>query len=196
MASKNAHSAVSLRYAGALVDTAEKAGRLPSVEKDLSEFESMLAASADLQAMVASPVIKRDAQVRAVAALADKAGFQAETKNFLQLLAYNRRLPGVADVIAAVRAESARRRGEVSARVQTAFALSPEQSKAVQDAIAKSLGRKVTLNVEVDKTLIGGMIVTVGSHMIDDSVKRKLERLERAMKSNTNQNQTVKKEAV
>lgn len=196
MASNNAHNAVSRRYAGALVDTAEKAGRLPAVEKDLSEFESMLSASAELRALVASPVIKRDAQVRAVAALADKAGFQPETKNFLQLLAYNRRLPGVAGIVAAVKAESARRRGEVSARVQTAFALSPEQSKAVQDAIAKSLGQKVTLNVEIDKTLIGGMIVTVGSRMIDDSVKRKLERLERAMKSNTNMNETVKKEAV
>jgi F-type H+-transporting ATPase subunit delta len=129
-------------------------------------------------------------------ALSEKAGFQKETKNFLMLLAHNRRLPLLESMVLAFQEEMAKRRGEVTAHVQTAFALSPEQTRQIQDTLASSLAQKIILNVSIVPSLIGGMIVTVGSQMIDDSVKRKLERLERAMKSNSNQNETLKKEAV
>ncbi|MBN8521813.1 MAG: F0F1 ATP synthase subunit delta [Alphaproteobacteria bacterium] len=196
MASQHAHRAVASRYASALVDTALTADNLSSVEKDFAELISMLSASADLQAMTESPIIARTDQVNAVSALSEKAGFQKETKNFLMLLAHNRRLSLLESMILAFQEEMAKRRGEVTAHVQTAFALSPEQTRQIQETLASSLAQKVILNIDIDPSLIGGMIVTVGSQMIDDSVKRKLERLERAMKSNSNQNETLKKEAV
>lgn len=193
MASKHTSAAASSRYAGALVDTAQKAGVLPAVEQDMADLAAMIAGSPDLQKLLKSPVLKREQQMGAVDALSAKAGFQILTKNFLLLLAQNRRLSALENMIESVKAEAATLRGEVSAHVQTAYALTPEQTKTLSDTLAKSTGQKILLNVEINKELIGGMIVTVGSQMIDDSVKRKLERLERAMKSNSNQNTGLEK---
>ena len=194
MASKHIPTAASSRYAGALVEAAQNAGALVAVEKDMADLAAMIAVSADLRTLLKSPVLKREQQMAAVDALSAKAGFQTLTKNFLLLLAQNRRLSALENMIESVKAEAATLRGEVSAHVQTAYALTPEQTKTLSDTLAKSTGQKILLNVEINKELIGGMIVTVGSQMIDDSVKRKLERLERAMKSNSNLNETAKKE--
>ena len=169
---------------------------METVEKDLESFSLMLASSEDLQRTVESPLIKRPELQKAMTALADKAKFHKLTKNFLCLLAENRRLGMVASIIQAVKGDMARRRGEVNAKVETAFALSDAQTKALKDTLAKSLGSKVTLDVSINRDLIGGMIVTVGSRMIDDSVKRKLERLERAMKSNSNTNKSHQQKEV
>lgn len=196
MASKQTSGAAALRYASALVDTAIEAKALEAIEKDLNEFEAMIAASPDLQDLIRSPLFNRDEQRSAVGAIADKAGFNVLTRNFLSLLAENRRLNIVSAVIAAVKADMQRRRGEISANVQAAYKLSAAQQKALQEALGKATGRSVTLNVDINTDLIGGMIVTVGSRMIDDSVKRKLERLERAMKSGSNQNSTTKEEVI
>lgn len=192
MASRQTSGAAALRYATALVDTAVEAGSLDAVEQDLKDFEGMLSASEDLQNLICSPLIKRGQQRDAMVAVAQKAKFNSLTQNFLALLAENHRLNIISAIISAVKTDMSRRRGEVVADVQAAFALSDLQTKALKDALGKATGKNISLNVEIDRDLIGGMVVTVGSKMIDDSVKRKLERLERAMKSSSNTNVTNK----
>lgn len=188
MASKKTTGAAALRYATALVDIAESLKKIDSVEKDLNDFEAMIAASADLQYFLKSPLISRAQQQVALQNLSKKAGFQDITSNFLALLAQNRRLGMVQNMMNAVRMETSRRRGEISAHVESAFKLSAAQEKALQESLAKAMGQAVAVSVEVKEDLIGGMVVTVGSQMIDSSVKRKLERLKIAMKSNANNN--------
>ncbi len=183
MASTSKTGQVASRYAAALIDMAEKADSVAKIEKDFAELEAMIASSADLQSLIRNPLMNRNQQQAAILAISAKAGFSPLTNNFLGVLAQNRRLPAVDAVIRAVKAELARRRGVVDARVQTAFALSDEQTKALQKSLSDAMGSHVTLNVEVDRDLLGGLIVTVGSRMIDDSVRRKLERLKRAMTS-------------
>lgn len=169
------------RYATALLDMATAAKTLDRVEKDMHDFAAMLQASPELRALVRNPLIGRTQQQRAVKAVAEKSQFDQLSVNFLGVLAHNRRLSAVAEVIAAFHRECARRRGEVAARVQTAYALTPAQTEALQKELSQALGSQVALNVEVAKDLLGGMIVTVGSRMVDDSLKRKLERLKRTL---------------
>lgn len=167
---------------------------MEAVERDLRDLSLMLDGSADLEAMVLSPVVGREKQKKVMATLAEKAKFHQFTKNFLMLLAENRRLREIRAMIAAVQSNLSSRRGEVSANVQVATALTAAQTKALQNSLSKSLGHNVTLDVGVDKDLIGGMVVTVGSRMIDDSIKRKLERLRTALKSQSNMNANKEKE--
>ena len=188
MASKQTSGAAALRYATALVDIAAETGKIDAVEKDLNDLEAMIAASDDLQTLIHSPLLSRGQQQEAVQAIAAKAKFQDITSNFLALLAQNRRLNMLVAMINAVRMDISRRRGEISAYVQSASKLTPAQEKALQESLAKAVGQAVAVNVEVKEDLIGGLVVTVGSQMIDDSVKRKLERLKIAMKSNANNN--------
>lgn len=188
MASKQTSGAAALRYATALVDIAVETGKIDAVEKDLNDLEAMIAASEDLQTLIHSPLLSRVQQQEAVQAIAAKAKFQGITSNFLALLAQNRRLNMLVAMINAVRMDISRRRGEISAYVQSAFKLSPAQEKSLQESLSKAVGQAVAVNVEVKEDLIGGLVVTVGSQMIDDSVKRKLERLKIAMKSNANNN--------
>lgn len=195
MASQNTSGAAALRYATALVDIALESGKSDAVEQDLIAFQTALVDSAELQNLTRSPLISRQDKQDAVQAIAKKAKFQDITSNFLALLAQNNRLSMVSGIINAVRMELSRRRGEISASVQSAFAMSPAQEKALQESLAKAMGQAVAVNVEVDKSLIGGMVVTVGSQMIDDSVKRKLERLKIAMKGGVNNNLTADKAA-
>ena len=188
MASQKISGAAALRYATALVEIAAHGKKIDSVEKDLNDFAMMLNGSDDLKKLVASPLISRQDQQQAIAAIAKKAKFQDITINFLSLLAQNRRLPMVGAIIAAVRTEISKMRGEVSAHVATAFKLSKAQENALHESLAKAVGKSVNVELEVQEDLIGGMVVTVGSKIIDDSVKRKLERLQIAMKSNANNN--------
>ena len=188
MASKQTSGAAALRYATAFVDIAESQNKIDSVEKDLNDLESMVQGSEDLQKLMNSPLISQEEKIKAVQAIGAKAKFQDVTVNFLSLLAQNSRLNMTMPIINTVRAEISRRRGEISAQIQTAFKLSKEQEKALQESLAKAVGQAVAINVEVKQDLIGGMVVTVGSQMFDASVKRKLERLKIAMKSNANNN--------
>lgn len=192
MAGKSRESGlVAGRYASALLDMAAESKAIETIEKDMTDLSSMMAASPDLKAFIQNPLIGRGQHKRILSSLAEKAGFQALTRNFLGVLAHNRRLPILASVMTAFREELRRRRGEVQARVQTAYALSPAQTKTLQDELSKAMGSRVTLDVEVNKDLLGGMVVTVGSRMIDDSVRRKLERLKRSMSAGSNQNQST-----
>ncbi|HPD83746.1 MAG: F0F1 ATP synthase subunit delta [Alphaproteobacteria bacterium] len=188
MASKQTSGAAALRYATALVDSAEASKKIDAVEKDLNDLEAMISDSKDLQNLIHSPLISQSDKIKAIQAIAQAAKFQNITSNFLALLAQNSRLNIVMAIVKAVRKEISSRRGEVSANIQSAFKLSKEQEKALQESLAKAVGQAVAIQVEVKEDLIGGMVVTVGSQMFDASVKRKLERLKIAMKSNANNN--------
>jgi len=191
VASKQTSGAAALRYATALVEIAANAKKIDSVEQDLNELEAMIEGSTDLQNLLKSPLISREDQQASIVAIAQKAKFQDITTNFLNLLAQNRRLNMLPSIMNAVHMDISRLRGEVSAHVASAFKLTKEQENALQESLAKAVGKAVSVQVDVQEDLIGGMVVTVGSQIIDDSVKRKLERLKIAMKSNANNNSEV-----
>lgn len=195
MASKQTSGAAALRYATALVEIAADSKRIDAVEQDLNDLEAMLATSPDLQILIKSPLISRVEQQKSIKAIAQKAKFQDITANFLSLLAQNRRLSMLPSIVNAVRINISRLRGEVSAHVASAFKMSKAQEDALQVSLTKAMGQTVAVKVDVQEDLIGGMVVTVGSQIIDDSVKRKLERLKIAMKSNANNNASDQKVA-
>ncbi|WP_374449236.1 F0F1 ATP synthase subunit delta [Stella sp.] len=183
MAAKASESAgLAERYASALFDLADERRTVDAVADDLRRLRTMLADSPDLRRLVRSPVLGREQQGRAVAAIADQAGFDALTRNFLGLLARNRRLFAVESMIAAFLAELARRRGELTAHVTSAAPLSESQLSTVTDALRRAVGGKVTVDLAVDPSLLGGLVVRVGSRMVDSSLRTKLQRLELAMK--------------
>ncbi len=170
------------RYAAALFDLAQEERQLPQVEADLKAFQAMLDASADLRRLVRSPVISADDQAKGLDAVLRKAGVSSLTANFFRLIARNRRLFAVADMMRNFRALLARERGEVSADVVSAHALTPEQLNALKDALRVQIGKDVQVNTRVDPALLGGLVVKVGSRMIDSSLRTKLDNLKVAMK--------------
>lgn len=170
------------RYASALFELADENKALDRTATDLAGLKRMLAESPDLARMVRSPVLSRGEQGRAMAAIMEKAGFSDLTRRFIGLVAQNRRLFALTSMIDAFLAELARRRGQMTARVTTARPMSDAQVKALSDALRASMGSKVDVEVAVDPALIGGMIVKVGSRMVDSSVRTKLNKLQLAMK--------------
>ncbi len=170
------------RYAEALFDLARDGEALERVETDLKALAAAIGVSADLRAMLKSPVYDAEAKLRALAAIADKAGVSPLTKSFLGVVAKNRRLFALEGVIAAFMQRLAEHRGEVSAEAISAAALNGDQAKRLRGEIERVVGKAVTLTVKVDPELLGGMIVKVGSTMIDSSLKTKLNRLKSVMK--------------
>lgn len=170
------------RYAAALFELAKDQRQLADVERDLVGFQRLLDESADLRRLVRSPVISAEDQAKALAALLAKAGVVGLTGNFLQLISRNRRLFAVGDMIKSFRALAARERGEVSADVTSAHALSQEQLQLLSDTLRTQVGKNVQINTRVDPALLGGLIVKIGSRMIDSSLRTKLDNLKVAMK--------------
>jgi F-type H+-transporting ATPase subunit delta len=175
-------SGLAERYARALFELANEDRALDQIAADLKSMAAMLAASADLRRLIRSPVLDRAVQGQAIAALAGAAQLSRLTRNFLGLLARNRRLFALPEMIDAFLADLAARRGEVTAQVISAAPLSEHQSAALAEALRKSAGAKLTIDQRVDPGLLGGLIVRLGSRMIDASLKSKLTRLELAMK--------------
>jgi len=170
------------RYALALYELADEGKVLDDVASDLSALRQLLSDSPDFDRLIRSPVLTRDDQSRGVLAVAEKAGANPLTTKFLGVLAANRRLFALPRMIDAYLAELARRRGEVAAQVTSAVTLSEDQVASVTEALRKVVGQKVTVDLTVDPSLIGGLIVRVGSRMIDSSLRTKLQRLQLAMK--------------
>ncbi len=170
------------RYAQALFELAKDAKALPALESDAEALAAALAASPELTAMIASPVVGRDEQAAAMAAVGAKMGLSDLMTNTLALMASKRRLFVVPHLIADLRARIADEKGEITADVTSAATLSAAQTKALADTLKASVGKTVKLNTTVDETLIGGLIVKLGSTMIDTSVKAKLASLQNAMK--------------
>lgn len=197
MSATKAPNAVTSRYALALIALAEESHKIQQVERDLGELVAMIESSPELARLIQSPLLSRDRQMAAIESLAEKAKFDPLTVKFLGVLIQNRRLSALEAIVEAVRAELSRRRGEVAVEVQTAQTMSASQMEALQRAISKSLGKEVMIKAKVEPSILGGMIVTVGSKMIDDSVASKLQRLKAAMSKQSNENlkqntQTVK----
>jgi F-type H+-transporting ATPase subunit delta len=170
------------RYAVALFELARDQDALDVVAGDLGNFRALLSESADLRRLIDSPVLSREEQGRAITALAERAGFAKLTQQFLGLLAHKRRLFALPQIITAYQAMLGQHKGEVSAEVTSAVALTDEQLAAVKEQLRKAVGQSVTLATAVDPRLLGGLVVRVGSRMLDASLRTKLQRLETAMR--------------
>lgn len=173
---------VGARYAQALFGLAKDNDQIALVEADLKALKAMLAESADLRGVLRSPVFDADAKARVLAALAERAGFQATSRKFLGFLAAQRRAGALAAVITSFEALSAAYRGVVSAQVTTAVALTPAQSTGLQAALRQALGKDPEIETRVDPAILGGLKVRVGSRLFDASLKSKLDSLKFALK--------------
>lgn len=170
------------RYATALFELAEESKSTDAVLKDLERFEALVAESADLKRLVKSPVFTAEEQLGAVSAILDKAGLSGIAANFIKLAAKNRRLFSVDSMIAAFRTIVAKARGELTAKVTVAEPLSDARTKDVLDALKDVTKKDVKVDIKVDPSIIGGIIVQLGSRMVDASVKTRLSAIQNAMK--------------
>jgi len=175
-------SGIAGRYATAVFELAREAKGLTALEKDVEALDAALAASADLRTVISSPVYTRDDQGRAIAAIAAKMGLSQVLTGTLGLMAQNRRLFVLPQLLSALRDMIAAEKGEVTADVWSAQPLTAAQSKDLAASLKKTVGKTVKLKAAVDDSLIGGLIVKVGSKMIDTSIRSKLASLQNAMK--------------
>lgn len=171
------------RYASALFELAKEQDATAQVEADLTAFESLLRESEDLRRLVASPVFAAEDQARAVAAILDKAGISGLTANFFQVIAGNRRLFAVPEMITVFKALAADSRGEVVAEVTTAQTLSEQQVAQLTETLTTSVGKNVKLDARVDPAILGGLIIRIGSRMIDSSLRTKLTAIRVGLKA-------------
>ena len=178
-----ATTGVAGRYASALFELADGSKSLDQVAQDLATFRKMVAESTDLARLIASPVIPRALQGKALLAVLDAAGISGLTRNFVGTVAANGRARDLPAMAAAFLAELASRRGETTATVTSAVPLSPAQLQQLSDALRSVLGsKKVSIDARVEPDILGGLVVKVGSRLFDSSVRSKLQRLQLAMK--------------
>ena len=173
---------IAARYASALFDLAKEGGALSALETDATALSETLAASADLREVIASPVISREDQGKALAAIAAKLGLSTLMSNTIALMADKRRLFVLPQLVSQLADLIAAEKGEVTAEVTAARALTAAQSKKLAETLKARVGKTVKLKTTVDESLIGGLVVKLGSTMIDTSVKAKLAALQNAMK--------------
>ena len=171
------------RYAAALYTLAIDSSKVDAIHDELGHLSDRIDESQDLRKLLESPILSREEQQRAITAIMEKAGADALTVKFLGTLASNGRLSALPRVIQAFQQEHARQRGQVSAEVISAVALDDRRIGVVEKTVARlARSDKVSLSMRVDPSLIGGLVVRIGSRMIDSSIKTKLSRLESAMK--------------
>lgn len=170
------------RYATALFELALEADELDHVEGDLNQLAEALEESPELRDLIGNPIYSRDEQGRAIRAVAERMGLSKLVQNVLGLMAAKRRLFALPAMIAQFQALLTEHRGEITAEVVAAQPLSDNQRGALVARLKESLGRDVNLDVRVDKDIIGGLVVRVGSRMIDSSIRSRLARLQNAMK--------------
>jgi F-type H+-transporting ATPase subunit delta len=171
------------RYAGALFELALENKTVDAVRADLDRFDALIGESADLNRLVRSPVFGADEQLKALSTILERAGISGIAANFLRVVTTNRRLFAVRDMIRAYRALVARHRGEVSAQITVAEPLNDSNMNALKDALKNVTGGKdIDLDVKIDPAIIGGLIVKVGSRMVDSSLRTKLNAIKFAMK--------------
>lgn len=171
-----------MRYASALFDLALSEKKLAAVEKDLARFDDLLNGSEDLRRLVTSPVFSSDDQFRAIEAILNKAGIKGLVGNFVRVVTRNRRLFAMTGMLAAFRKLLADHRGEATADVTVAKALTAAQTKELKTALKSAVGKDVSINANVDPSILGGMIVKVGSRQIDTSLRTRLSSLKLALK--------------
>ena len=171
------------RYASALFDLASEAGTVSAVESDLDNLEAALHESAELRALIRNPEISRHQIAKVVSGLAAAMGLSDLTKNFLGVLAENRRVAELPAMIRAFHTIAAAQRGEVTAEVASAHALTDAQIATLETRLRAREGRTVKLKTRVDPDLLGGLVVTVGSKRIDGSIRTRLNTIAQAMKA-------------
>lgn len=173
---------IASRYSQALFELAKEDKSLAVLEADADTLGATLSGSPDFAAMIASPVVARDDQARAVAAVAKALNLSQLTSNTLALMASKRRLFVLPQLVADLRARIAAEKGEMTAEVISATKLTADQAKKLAAVLKANVGKDIKLNTTVDESLIGGLIVKLGSTMIDTSVKARLAALQNAMK--------------
>ena len=170
------------RYAQAVFDLSRDEGGLPALEADIALLEGALGESEDLRRLIASPIYTREEQAGALAAIGQRLGLSATLLNTLALMAQKRRLFVVPQLLVALRSRLSAERGEVAAEVVSAQPLTPDQQSSLTQTLSASAGKAVRLQTRVDPSLIGGLVVRLGSQMIDTSVAAQLGRLQNMMK--------------
>jgi len=198
--SSGTSSVVGERYAKALMTLAVEQKKSDAVAQDLQDLEAMLLASSDLVLLIRTPRMNPVTVQKAIGALAEKAKFQDVTRNFLNVLIVNGRLNALESIIKSFQMDRAKQRGEVTVDVQLAQDLSEKQKKELQAALSKAMGSDVSVRLRIVPDILGGMIVQVGSRMVDDSVRRKLEKLKLSLgvtqKTSINENNISNKNEV
>ena len=170
------------RYATALFELARDEKKLEAVGKSLATLDKALAESDDFRQLTTSPLVTRDEATRAVAGAAKAMKLDPTTANFLGVLAHNRRLGELGAAIRAFGQLSADQRGETTAQVTSAHPLDDDQVAALKTQLKSRLGRDVAVDLNVDPAILGGLVVKIGSQMIDGSIRTKLNTLAQAMK--------------
>jgi F-type H+-transporting ATPase subunit delta len=170
------------RYASALFELAREAKTVDAVRGDLDRFAALLAESPDLKRLVRSPVFSAEEQLRALTVILERAALGPLVVNFLKLVTTNRRLYAIGDMIKAFAVLHARHKGEVTAAVTVAEPLGDKQRRALEEALKSVTSENVALAVTVDPAIIGGLIVKLGSRMVDTSLRTKLNSIRQAMK--------------
>jgi F-type H+-transporting ATPase subunit delta len=176
-------SGIAGRYATALYALADDQNALDTVADDLRGLKGLLATSSDLRHVLSSPLIGRSSQTDAVLAVLEAAGVTDLTRRFVGVLGQNRRLFALGATIDQFLQILAARRGEVTAHVTSARELSEAQNSALTEKLRSIVGNKVNIEAEVDESLLGGLIVRVGSRMVDTSIRSKIQRMGRAMRA-------------
>jgi F-type H+-transporting ATPase subunit delta len=170
------------RYATALFDLARDGNAIDAVKADLDRFDGMITESADLNRLVRSPVFSAEEQLQALGAILDKAGISGLAAKFLKLVTSNRRLFAARDMIRGYRELVADYKGEATADVTVAEELKGDHLEALRSALKSVSGKNVDLDVKVDPSIIGGLVVKLGSRMVDTSLRTKLNAIKHAMK--------------
>ncbi len=173
---------IASRYAAAMFELSRDAGEMAQLESDVDTLDAAMKESADLRTLIASPLYSRDEQGAALQAVAAAMGLSQSFRNLLGLMASKRRLFVLPQLVAALRGMIAEAKGEVTAEVASAKALTQTQSDRLAKALSASAGKDVKIVATVDESLIGGLVVKIGSKMIDTSIRSKLMALQNTMK--------------
>lgn len=179
---ENASPIIAARYASALFDIADERHALDQIAGDLEKVKALLSDNAELRAALRNPLYSKESQGKAIAEIGKAAGLSPLVLNFLGVLAKNRRLFALGAIADAFLAELARRRGQMSVDVTSAQPLTLEQTERLTEKLNQTLAAKVKVNAKVDPSLLGGLVVKIGSRLIDSSIRTKLIGLERIMK--------------
>ena len=173
---------IAARYATAMFELASEGKALPALEKDVDALDAALTESADLRDLIHSPIYSRDESAAAIGGISDGMKLNPVTGNTLRLMASKRRLFVLPALLSELRARIADEKGEVTAEVTSAKALTKTQADALTKSLKAQLGKKIKLKTAVDESIIGGLVVKVGSKMIDTSIRSKLNALQNTMK--------------
>jgi F-type H+-transporting ATPase subunit delta len=173
---------IASRYAAAMFELSRDQGEMSQLEADVDTLDAALKDSADLRTLISSPLYSREELARAVDAVGAATGLSQSFRNLLGLMAQNRQLFVLPQLLARLRAMIAEAKGEVTAEVTSAKALTKTQSERLAKALSASAGKDVTIVATVDESLIGGLVVKIGSKMIDSSIRSKLMALQNTMK--------------